>query len=162
MNRIVTGPAANGRATIIRSDTLVPSAALPGSLNEIRLCWATSGPLSLPYDCVDPITKIWTAFPNPGETRFLLLTFMPNSNSPMHATPTTDYVVVVAGELWLIMEDGKERKLLTGDSVVQNGTMHAWQNRSSEPCTIAATMIGAHSRASTSETTRYHGKSVDF
>ncbi len=143
MNRIVTGLGADGRGTIVRSDELVPVVAIAGSKNETRLCWATSGPLTLPYDGVDSRAQGSAMFPGPEETRFLFVTFAANSKSAMHATPTIDYVVVIAGELWLIMEDGQECKLVAGDGVVQNGTVHAWDNRSAQPCTIGVTMLGA-------------------
>lgn len=144
MNLVVTGPSADGLASIVRSEVLAPLPAMAGSKNETRLCWATSG---FPYDRVETLAPGTLMSPGAGETRFLFVTFAANSKSPMHATPTIDYVVVVAGELWLIMEDGQERRLVAGDSVVQRGTLHAWENRSAQPCTIAATMIGAGPKA---------------
>ena len=47
----------------------------------------------------------------------------------MHRTRTLDYVVVIAGELVLILDDS-EVTLRPGDVVVQRGTDHAWENRS--------------------------------
>jgi mannose-6-phosphate isomerase-like protein (cupin superfamily) len=48
----------------------------------------------------------------------------------MHRTRTLDYVVVINGELVLILDDS-EVLLKPGDVVVQRGTDHAWENRSS-------------------------------
>jgi hypothetical protein len=48
----------------------------------------------------------------------------------MHRTRTLDYVVVIKGELVLILDDS-EVLLKPGDVVVQRGTDHAWENRSS-------------------------------
>ncbi len=143
MDRIVTGVGQDGRATIVRSDTLLPVAGLPGSRTETRLAWAAAKSLALTdADETLSFSPTTSAFPSAGETRFVMVTFPPDFATPIHATPTTDYVVVVAGELWLVMDDGSERKLSPGDSVIQRGTSHAWQNRSGTPCTIAATMIG--------------------
>ena len=141
MNRIVTGLGAAGRATIVHADQPSSIGAMAGGENETRICWASSGPVTLPYDGVDLTVGGVPAFPGPGETRFLVLTVAANFRSPMHVTQTTDYVVILAGELWLIMEDGREVKLSAGDTVIQHGTLHAWENRSAEPCIVAATMI---------------------
>ena len=142
MNRVVTGLGADGRATIVHADVPAPLVAMGGSKNETRLCWATSGPPALPYDGVDPIAAGVPVFPPPGETRFLLLTFTGHFKTALHATPTTDYVAVLSGEIWLVMEDGTEHHLAAGDTVIQHGTKHIWDNRSAEPCTIAATLFG--------------------
>ena len=61
----------------------------------------------------------------------------------MHTTDTVDFDVVLSGEVYLELDDGAELLLKTGDCVVQNGTRHAWHNRSSKPCVIAVTLIGA-------------------
>ena len=148
MRRIVTGRGADGRDAVILQDRVNPIAGMPGSRNETRLHWSTSGRIVLPHDGADPVAKAKGEMspPSPGDSRFLFVTFPPGSATPIHATPTSDYVVVVAGELWLVMENGDECRLAAGDSVVQNGTRHAWDNRSAEPCTIAAVMIGAELR----------------
>ena len=143
MRRIVTGRGMGGRDAILRQDGLEPIAGMPGSRNETRLCWSTNGRIVLPYDGGDPVAGGEMSPPSPGDSRFLFVTFPAGSVTPIHATPTSDYVVVVAGELWLVMENGEECRLAVGDSVVQNGTRHAWENRSAESCTIAAVMIGA-------------------
>lgn len=41
-----------------------------------------------------------------------------------HATDTLDYVIVLAGELWLVV-DHEEALLLPGETVVQIGARHA-------------------------------------
>lgn len=60
----------------------------------------------------------------------------------MHTTDTVDWDFIVSGEVWMELDDGVEVRLTAGDSVVQNGTNHAWWNRSSEPCVIAVSIIG--------------------
>ncbi|MGC5567808.1 cupin domain-containing protein [Streptomyces sp. FR-108] len=61
-----------------------------------------------------------------------------------HTTPTVDYVIVLEGELWLELDHGSETLLRKGDVVIQNGTPHAWHNRTSQPATIAAVSVGTH------------------
>jgi len=60
----------------------------------------------------------------------------------MHQTETLDYVIILSGELYLIMEEG-ETLLQPGDIVIQRGTNHAWSNRSNEPCIQLAVLIDA-------------------
>lgn len=60
----------------------------------------------------------------------------------MHQTPTLDYIIILSGELYLIMEEG-ETLLKPGDIVIQRGTNHAWSNRSDEPCIQLAVLIDA-------------------
>jgi mannose-6-phosphate isomerase-like protein (cupin superfamily) len=61
----------------------------------------------------------------------------------MHITDTVDYAIVLSGEIWMALDEDKEVLLKSGDCVVQNGTNHAWCNKSDEPCTIAFALIGA-------------------
>jgi len=61
----------------------------------------------------------------------------------MHTTDTVDYDVVLSGEVWLELDDGAEVHLKPGDCVVQNGTRHAWHNKTDQPCTLAVVLVGA-------------------
>ncbi|WP_278379483.1 cupin domain-containing protein [Chryseobacterium arthrosphaerae] len=63
----------------------------------------------------------------------------------MHQTPTLDYIIILSGELYLIMEEG-ETLLKPGDIVIQRGTNHAWSNRSDEPCIQLAVLIDAEGK----------------
>ena len=58
----------------------------------------------------------------------------------MHKTNSIDYLVVIAGEMWMVMEEG-EVLLRAGDCIVQRGTNHAWVNKSDKPCLLAAILI---------------------
>jgi hypothetical protein len=60
----------------------------------------------------------------------------------MHRTETVDVVTVLSGELYAVLEAG-ETVLRAGDTIVQRGTMHAWQNRSEQPATLVSVMMGA-------------------
>jgi hypothetical protein len=62
----------------------------------------------------------------------------------MHTTDTIDFEVVLDGEVWLELDDGVEVHLEPGDTVVQNGTRHAWRNHGNAPCRLAVFLIGAH------------------
>ena len=64
-------------------------------------------------------------------------------NPGMHTTDSVDYGIVIAGEVYLELDNGEERLLTAGDCVVQNGTRHAWINRSGKPVTMAFILLGA-------------------
>jgi hypothetical protein len=61
----------------------------------------------------------------------------------MHRTNTVDYIIVISGEVYAVMERG-EVLLRQGDVLIQRGTNHAWSNRSDRPCVIAAVLNGAN------------------
>ena len=131
-----------------------------------------TGPVpALPFDGVDPTPAVSSFLPGPGETRFLVVTFPPDAVfgaanfdveaavrenlavSPglaecfepdgMHATPTVDYAIVLDGEIWLELDEGRSTLLRQHDVVVQNGTRHAWRNKSDRSATLAFVLIGA-------------------
>jgi mannose-6-phosphate isomerase-like protein (cupin superfamily) len=61
----------------------------------------------------------------------------------MHKTNTVDYAIVFDGEMWLELDDAKTIHLKKGDVVVQNGTRHAWRNKSNAPVTMLFFLNGA-------------------
>jgi mannose-6-phosphate isomerase-like protein (cupin superfamily) len=66
-----------------------------------------------------------------------------NARHPfMHRTDSLDYTVIMSGEIYMMM-DKEEFLLKAGDTVIQQGTNHAWSNRSSEPCLICFILIDA-------------------
>jgi len=67
----------------------------------------------------------------------------------MHTTDTVDFDIVVFGEVVMELDDGAEVVLKAGDCVIQNGTRHAWHNRSSERCVIAFSLVGAERKRTT-------------
>ena len=69
--------------------------------------------------------------------------FTPSERHPMmHKTSTVDYIIVLKGEVWSVLEE-EETLLKAGDILVQRGTNHAWSNRSDEPCLIAGILVSA-------------------
>jgi hypothetical protein len=60
----------------------------------------------------------------------------------MHKTATVDYIIVLKGEIWAIMDKG-ETLLKAGDILVQRGTNHSWSVRGGESCIIAAVLVSA-------------------
>ncbi len=65
-----------------------------------------------------------------------------SSDPMMHRTASVDYIIVLKGEIYAIMDRG-ETLLKAGDILVQRGTNHSWSVRGSEPCIIAAVLVSA-------------------
>jgi uncharacterized cupin superfamily protein len=145
-------------------------AHVPGM--STAMLWATSPGASLRDGGQDPTGEVVSQVPLPGGTCFVIVRFPPDSvfrdpgfdaaaaeaeqrvvspgiaelmepgNPGMHTTDTVDYCVVLSGEVWLELDDGALTCLRAGDTVVQNGTRHAWRNRGGEPVTMAVVMVG--------------------
>ena len=65
-----------------------------------------------------------------------------SSDPMMHRTSTVDYIIVLKGEIYAIMDKG-ETLLRAGDILIQRGTNHSWSVRGSEPCIIAAILVNS-------------------
>ena len=57
-----------------------------------------------------------------------------------HTTDTTDFVLILDGEVTLEL-DHASVELRGGDCVVQQGTRHAWRNRTDTPVRMAVVML---------------------
>jgi hypothetical protein len=144
--------------------------ATPGMRTSVL--WATTATPHVPQQHDDPVPSLASVHPVPGGTTFLMLTLPPDSiygaqdfdpvaagveqarivpgiaermepDAPgFHTTQTVDYVTLLAGEVWLVVDDGEVR-LQPGDTVVQLGSRHAWQNRTTELATLAVVMLGS-------------------
>lgn len=153
MKRIVTGNSPEGQSIFLNISEL-PRIITTAEGNQMGYAWKTTEPVVVSYEGDDPTLSMSQALgdiiPSPGETNFLFATIPGKIDGPnfvMHATDTIDYIVIVSGEVWLILDEGAEVHLTAGDCVIQNGTLHTWDNRSSEPCILASTMVGAARKA---------------
>ena len=172
IRRVVTGRDETG-ASIVAHDGAPPRSEayrhIPGMIS--RLVWATDAAPDLASRSADPTLSVTSIVPPRAGTRFLVVTFPPDSVfgapdfdpsaaaaenlaiSPglaelfeadgMHTTPTIDYGIVLDGEIWLELDDGRAELLRRHDVVVQNGARHAWRNKSERSATLAFVLIGA-------------------
>jgi mannose-6-phosphate isomerase-like protein (cupin superfamily) len=96
---------------------------------------------------------LWTSgesdarYPGPGAMRFMRLTISPgeavaSGDDGMHATATVDMGVVLAGTVVLEVDGDEPVTLAAGDSFVQQGTRHRWQNAGAEPAVLSVAVIG--------------------
>ena len=139
--RIVTGHDRNGRA-IVTIDELAKNtvSARPGA--EASVVWTTQGfPVSNDGEEDESLRKTGTTLDN--GTVFRILRLDPGNSPRMHRTDSIDYAVVIAGEIDMEVDDGKEVHLKAGDVLVQRGTIHNWINRGSAPCIMAFVLIDA-------------------
>jgi mannose-6-phosphate isomerase-like protein (cupin superfamily) len=88
-------------------------------------------------DVAAATSRFFDQFPGLGDV-------MEADHPGMHASKTVDYLVILAGEIDLELDDGATRRLRAGDVVVQNGTRHAWKNPGSVDCVLAGVVVGAH------------------
>ena len=144
---------------------------VPGFVTS--LLWETSPDASVPATEGDPAVSARSWAPPPGGTNLMFITFPPDAvmQSPgfdpaaagaeymqvlpglaerfemdhpgMHTTDSVDYGVLVEGELHLELDDGVTKKLAPRDVVIQNGTRHAWRNKSDKPATMLFVLVGA-------------------
>jgi quercetin dioxygenase-like cupin family protein len=127
--RIVTGHDASGKS-IVLSDAPTPKTLDIGTaaFHEIWTTDQTPAPIAAAErEPTDRPVRV----PPPADGVLVRFTEQaPGAESPMHRTETVDVGVVLEGETWLLLDDGSETRVGTGDAVVQRGTNHAWANRS--------------------------------
>ena len=78
-----------------------------------------------------------------------LMKVLETDHPGMHTSDSVDFDVVVFGEVVLELDDGAGVVLKAGDCVIQNGTRHAWHNRSSQRCVVAFCLVGAQRERAT-------------
>jgi mannose-6-phosphate isomerase-like protein (cupin superfamily) len=171
MRRVVTGVNAAGTSVFVSDERVeaVAPAFMPGL--EFHRLWGQDDPPVAPQDGTAPPSHAF--FPPAGGYRVVTFTVPPVSarlaegidiqtalaeleaampglydhNEPdypgMHTTVTIDFEYVLSGRVVLELDDGASVELGPGDTVVQNGTRHAWRNPFDEAATLFVVLIGA-------------------
>ena len=169
VRRVITGHDADG-ASVFIEDGLAPNvkemASMPGlALTDL---WETRGAPASNVGAKDAAQRPVRLEPPKNGTIVRIVEFPPDSawrgaadgkeafksigaghakdkgssDPMMHKTSTVDYIIVLKGEIYAIMEKG-EKLLRPGDILVQRGTNHSWSVRGDEPCIIAAVLVNA-------------------
>jgi quercetin dioxygenase-like cupin family protein len=173
IRRLVTGHDAQGQGVFVADERLArPFDSLPGFAPTL-LWATDGTPRVGPGQGADPVPGLACALPGPAGTRLMLVTLPPDAamasptfdgaayaqelvekmpgflqvfepDAPgMHTTDSVDYGLLLDGEVWLELDGGREERLAPHDLVVQNGTRHAWRNKSDRPATLLFVLIGA-------------------
>ena len=169
IRRVVTGHDTDGKSTIV-VDGLAPNVLEMASMPGVALTdlWRTATSPAANSGNKDAATGRIKLEPPPNGTILRIVEFPPegawrdtadarkafasigasgapdhaSADAMMHATATVDYIIVLRGEIYAVLDKG-ETLLKPGDILVQRGTNHSWRVRGSEPCVIAAVLIGA-------------------
>jgi mannose-6-phosphate isomerase-like protein (cupin superfamily) len=171
IRRVVTGVNAEGTSVFVSDERVeaVTPALMPGLV--FHRLWGQDDPPAAPQDGTPPPAHAY--FPPAGGYRVGTFTVPPEATPPpegidveaglaeveatlpgllghmepdnpgMHTTATIDFEYVVSGRIVLELDDGATVELGPGDTVVQNGTRHAWRNPFDEPATLVVVLIGA-------------------
>ena len=170
IRRVVTGNDKNGKSVFIWDDNATAvkeMESMPGlALTDL---WQTNSSPANNNGNKDVTDRPVVLEPPPNGSIFRLVEFPPDtawrdradavdafesidaghapvksSDDPMmHKTSTVDYLIVIKGEIWAILDDS-EVCLKQGDTMIQRGTNHSWSVRTDEPCLLAAVLINAH------------------
>ena len=142
--RIVTGHDAAGES-IVLSDGPTPRTVerpRPNGVTAFHEIWVTDQTPAL----ISPSEPEPTDGPVPVSVANGVLVRIiespPGAKTEMARTKTVDVVTILEGEYWMLLDDGSETRLSVGDSVVQRGTAHQWENRSDRPTRVLAVVIG--------------------
>ena len=161
VRRVVTGHDAQGRS-IFFMDSGIPDVFGGGGMDDFRdqgalalaELWATGLPADNSGNKDLRRPGEYALEPSPGQMMLRIAEFPPEpeglakpgkgleSHPGFHKTDTVDFIIVLEGEVYSMMETG-ETLLRAGDVLVQRGTNHAWSNRSGKVCKIAAVMLNA-------------------
>jgi hypothetical protein len=160
--RLVTGRDASGRSVLLEESQVVE-----GRLGNFNF-WRTSPAVAdielvrreFPF-FADPRGTVFRMFRlpvskpglTPQESRELSAAFFSEIGIPscrvdtsrhplMHVTPTTDYIMLLSGEVSLLLDEGEPIPLKPYDVVVQRNTNHAWINTGTEAAILLAVMVG--------------------
>ena len=169
VRRVLTGHDRDGRSTII-ADGIAPNMKEMPSFPGLALTdlWETTAAPADNDGHADAAARPVRLEPPKNGTIFRIVEFPPDSSRPndsdgaagfkaigaahaqdrrssdpmMHKTSTIDYIVVLKGEIYAVLDKG-ETLLRPGDVFVQRGTNHSWSVRGSEPCVIAVVLVNA-------------------
>jgi mannose-6-phosphate isomerase-like protein (cupin superfamily) len=171
MRRVVTGVDADGKSVFVSDEPVaaVTSPVSPGL--AFQRMWGQDDTPVAPQDGTPPPAHDY--FPPAGGYRVGTFTLPPDGTPPpegldvgaalaeveaqlpglmahmepddpgMHTTVTIDFEYVISGRVVLELDDGATVELGPGDTVVQNGTRHAWRNPFDEPATLLVVLVGA-------------------
>jgi quercetin dioxygenase-like cupin family protein len=138
--RIVTGHDEAGRS-VIASDGPVPAVFGPADGSRFVEIYATSAaPAPIAATEPEPTDAPLIVAPPPKGTVFRINVMAPGMVATMHRTESVDFAMVLEGEIVLVLDEG-ETVMRPGDTVVQRGTSHGWENRGDVTCRMLFVLV---------------------
>lgn len=169
VRRVLTGLNADGKSIILK-DGPAPNTMEMGSMAGLTVTdlWETRGAPADNSGSADNADRPIHLEPPPEGTVFRVVDFPPDAlykdqadaqagfdsigaghavdatsaDPMMHTTASTDYAIVLEGEVWAVMDEG-ETLLKAGDVLVQRGTNHSWSVRGDETARVAFILVSA-------------------
>ena len=144
LRRIITGHDRKGVAKVL-TDTTVTNVKRGLSGSAVMHVWNTDrtpADIALGEEIEDVGARPHVTPPPTNGTRMAVIDFPPDNTGAMHRTESVDYVVVMAGEIDMDLDDSTIR-LKAGDVLIQRGTNHAWYNRGAVTARVAFVLVDA-------------------
>ena len=169
VRRVVTTIDNNDRAVVLIDGANPHKKVRPHAQTVSRLLWVTDGTPADITGSKDRAAIDIGIMPPRGGTVFRIVDFPPETaemrnldphtmhqslgdgvpkrgrpprHPAMHRTRTVDYAIVMHGEIDMLLDDS-EIHLKAGDVLVQQGTNHAWSNRSETSAFVAFVLVDA-------------------
>lgn len=169
LRRVVTTMDAEGKAVVLSDGENPHMEVRPARKNISRVIWASESAPAEIQGTLDRGLNIKGTSPVNGGTVFRVIDYppqepgienmdmntrmnelakeapikgLPPSHPFMHRTRSVDYAIILSGEIDMLLDDS-EVHLKAGDVIVQQGTNHAWVNRSDDYCRIAFVLVDA-------------------
>ena len=169
LRRVVTTVDTDGKAVILSDGENPHMEVRPARKNVSRVVWASESAPAEIQGQTDRGQGYQGTSPANGGTVFRIIDYPPQApgienmdlntrmnelaHEPaikglpprhpfMHRTRSLDYALVLYGEIDMLLDDS-EVHLKAGDVIVQQGTNHAWVNRSNDVCRIAFVLVDA-------------------
>ncbi|KAJ5757210.1 uncharacterized protein N7511_007392 [Penicillium nucicola] len=137
--RVVTGHNNEGLATV-RHDSYLNIQPYGDGTNLTPFWYTTEQPADVSRS---QDKSLLTPSGLPTGSGFTAYDLPPQSEGLFHRSITLDYVIVVKGSVVLGLDDGSRVTLNEGDVVVQQATMHSWNNVSTEWARVYGIMVPA-------------------
>jgi quercetin dioxygenase-like cupin family protein len=157
VRRVITGHGQGKKAKIIRDDIATNVSTRPNAASTT--IWCTDAvPVRQQVDDGGEdmgARRINSGTPANG-TRLMIMDLFPGSQGAMHRTDTLDYVVAIEGEVEMLLDDSSV-VLRAGDVLVQQGTIHAWTNRTNTHARLAIVLVDAQPLGGGFPPARAHG-----
>jgi quercetin dioxygenase-like cupin family protein len=140
--RVVTGHDSSGRSVFLSDGSPPVVRTAPNGALFYELWSTTSTPAPIAAGEPEPTERPLVVPPDRDGTKVRINELPPGGVAPMHRTESVDYGIVLEGEVVLMLDDGTETVLHAGDVVIQRGTNHRWENRSSATVRMVFVLVG--------------------